>query len=167
MPPNAASLVITTIDYPTAVGISDSGGQANSNNYLLDGGDNNDSHSNVNLPFPFPDALQEFSVQTNGVSARYGMHPGAVVNVVTKSGTNQFHGDLFEFVRNGAFNARNAFATKDDGLKRHQFGGVIGRPIKKAKGFFFAGYPRTQIPHTPINGVELLPTPQLPARALP
>src|SRR5262249_6246952 len=78
MPPNSTR-VITTHDYPTAVGISVSGGQINGNNYLLDGGDHRDTHSNVNLPFPFPDALQEFSVQTSGVSARYGLHPGSVV----------------------------------------------------------------------------------------
>jgi hypothetical protein len=140
IPPNAASRVITTHDYPTAVGISVSGGQINGNNYLLDGGDHNDSHSNVNLPFPFPDALQEFSVQTNGVSSRYGLHPGAVVIVVTKSGTNQFHGGLFEFVRNGDFNARNFFAPVQDTLRRNQFGGMIGGPVKKDKIFVFSGY---------------------------
>ena len=65
--------------------------------------------SNTNDPFPFPDALQEFSVQTNSFDAQYGNNAGAVVNVVTKSGTNQFHGDLFEFVRNGYFNAQQLF----------------------------------------------------------
>jgi hypothetical protein len=120
-PPNSTR-VITTHDYPTAVGVSVAGGQINGNNYLLDGGDHNDSHSNVNMPFPFPDALQEFSVQTSGISARYGLHPGSVVNVVTKSGTNSFHGNLFEFVRNGDFNARNYFATAQDSLHRNQFG---------------------------------------------
>ena len=80
--------------------------QANGVNYLLDGGDNNDAFSNVNLPIPFPDAVQEFSVQTNGLPAQYGLHPGGVVNIVTKSGANAFHGDLFEFLRNGDLNAR-------------------------------------------------------------
>jgi len=84
------------------------GGQANGINYLLDGGDNNDAFSNVNLPLPFPDALQEFSVQTNALPAQFGLHPGAVVNAVTKSGSNGFHGDVFEFLRNGVFNARQA-----------------------------------------------------------
>lgn len=72
VPPNAAGRFITTHDYVSSVAVSVAGGQENGNNYLLDGGDHNDTHSNVNLPFPFPDALQEFSVQTNGVSARYG-----------------------------------------------------------------------------------------------
>ena len=84
------------------------GGAANGLNYLLDGGDNNDAFSNVNLPIPFPDAVQEFSVQTNGLPAQYGLHPGGVVNIVTKSGANAFHGDLFEFLRNGDLNARQS-----------------------------------------------------------
>src|SRR5258708_1357568 len=82
--------------------ISVAGGQSNGTAYLLDGGDNTDAMSNVNLPFPFPDALQEFSVETSAVSPRFGIHPGATVNVVTKSGSNRFHGDLFEYLRNGA-----------------------------------------------------------------
>src|SRR5271167_3500910 len=76
------------------------GGQANGISYLLDGGDNNDTFSNVNLPIPFPDAVQEFSVQTNAMQAQFGLHPGGVVNIVTKSGANAFHGDLFDFFRN-------------------------------------------------------------------
>jgi Carboxypeptidase regulatory-like domain len=77
----------------SSVVISVAGGQANATNYLLDGGDNNDTFSNVNLPFPFPDALQEFSVETSSLPARNGLHPGGVVNLVTKSGTNRLHGD--------------------------------------------------------------------------
>ena len=134
------SRVLTTHDYPTSVAISVAGGQTNGNNYLLDGGDHNDNHSNVNLPFPLPDALQEFSVQTNGVSARYGLHPGSVVNVVTKSGTNLIHGDLFEFVRNGDFDARDFFAASQDTLRRNQFGGTVGGPIRKDKIFLFNGF---------------------------
>src|SRR6516164_4820407 len=77
------------------------GGQSNGTAYLLDGGDNTDAMSNVNLPFPFPDALQALSVETSTVSSRFGIHPGATVNVVTKSGSNAFHGNLFEYLRNG------------------------------------------------------------------
>jgi hypothetical protein len=107
---------------------------------LLDGGDNNDTFSNVNLPFPFPDSLQEFSVETSALPARNGLHPGGVVNVVTKSGTNQLHGDLFEFLRNGDVNARNFFAATHDTLKRNQYGGTVGDKIIANKLFFFAGY---------------------------
>jgi hypothetical protein len=163
VPPNASRVAegASGHDYISAAGVAVSGGQANSNNYLLDGGDNNDSHSNVNLPFPFPDALQEFSVQTNGVSARYGMHPGAVVNVVTKSGTNQLHGTLFEFVRNGNFNARNFFAPAQDTLRRNQFGGTIGGPIKKDKLFLFSGYQGTRTRTAPPQSIGFVPTQQV------
>ena len=148
-------------DYVSATGYSVSGGQVNGNSYLLDGGDHTDSHTNVNLPFPFPDALQEFSVQTSGVSARYGMHPGAVVNVVTKSGTNQFHGDLFEFVRNGDFNARNFFAPAHDTLRRNQFGGTIGGPIRKDKLFLFSGFQATRTRTAPPTSIGFVPTQQV------
>jgi hypothetical protein len=156
-PPNSTR-VITTHDYPSAVGISVAGGQINGNNYLLDGADHNDSHSNVNLPFPFPDALQEFSVQTSGVSARYGLHPGSVVNVVTKSGTNSFHGSLFEFVRNGDFNARNYFASAQDTLHRNQFGGTIGGPIRRNRIFLFSGFQATRERTAPPQSIAFVPT---------
>jgi hypothetical protein len=156
--PSAAGRFITTHDYPTSVGVSVAGGQANANNYLLDGADHRDTHSNVNLPFPFPDALQEFSVETGGLSARSGLQAGALVNVVTKSGTNQFHGTLFEFVRNGNFNARNSFAGTQDSLRRNQFGGVIGGPIKKDRVFFFAGYQGTRERTAPPQSLAFVPT---------
>ena len=111
-------------NYFSSVTISVAGGQANGINYLLDGGDHNDSMTNVNQPLPFPDALQEFSVQTSALPAKFGLHPGAVVNAVTKSGTNAIHGNLFEFLRNGNMNARNFFASRHDTLKRNQFGGL-------------------------------------------
>ena len=112
----------------------------------------------MNLPFPFPDALQEFSVQTSGVSARYGMHPYAVVNAVTRSGSNQIHGNLFEFVRNGAFNARNFFAPAQDSLRRNQFGGTAGGPIVKDKLFLFSGYQATRTRTAPPQTISYVPT---------
>ena len=145
-------------DYFTADSISVAGGQANGTNYLLDGGENVDTFSNVNLPLPFPDALQEFSVETSALSARYGMHAGAVVNAVTKSGTNQFHGDLFEFVRNGDANARDYFATAQDQLKRNQFGGTLGGPIIRNKVFGFFGYQETTIRTAPPSSYSYVPT---------
>src|SRR6201996_749744 len=131
-------------NYPSAVTLSVAGAQATNINYLMDGADNNDAFTNVNLPFPFPDAIQEFSVQTSGLSPQYGIHPGAVVNIVTRAGGNSFHGTLFEFFRNGDMNARNHFSTKQDTLKRNQFGGVLGGPIRKDKLFFFGGYQGTR-----------------------
>jgi hypothetical protein len=86
--------------------VSVAGSQYNGVNYLLDGGMNNDTYAFVNLPFPFPDALAEFSVETDALPAQTGTKAGGVVNVVTKSGTNDLHGDIFEYLRNGDFNAR-------------------------------------------------------------
>jgi len=90
-----------------------------------------------------PDALQEFSVQTSNYSAQYGQNAGGVVNVITKSGANDFHGNGFEFLRNSVFNARPWHAPRKDQLKRNQFGGTIGGPIIRNRTFFFAAYQQT------------------------
>ena len=108
--PNDSSDQGQTKTFPVVVTVSTNGSRANVTNYMLDGGNNVDEYTNVNLPFPFPDALQEFSVETSNYSAQYGQNAGGVVNVVTKSGTNEVHGDAFEYVRNREFNARNFFA---------------------------------------------------------
>src|SRR5205823_11722419 len=123
--------------------ISIAGGLSNGSTYLLDGGTHNDPYNNLNLPFPFPDALQEFKVETSALPAQYGQHSAGAVNAVTKSGTNTMHGDLFEFVRNGSLNARNAFALSRDSLKRNQFGGTVGGPVVKNKVLFFGGFQST------------------------
>lgn len=127
-------------NYITSVVISVAGSQGNYNNYLLDGGGHTDNFTNVNLPFPFPDALQEFSVESNSLPARNGLHPGALVNAITRSGTNQWHGSAFEFLRNNIVNSTNFFSGAKDTLKRSQFGGTFGGPIKRDKIFFFFGY---------------------------
>ena len=108
----------------------------------------NDTYDNLNLPFPFPDALQEFRVATSGLSAENGTHSGATVNAVTKSGTNRWSGNVFEFLRDHRFNATDYFAPVgadgkklDDGLNRNQFGGTLGGPILKDRLFFFGGVP--------------------------
>ena len=145
-----------TKTFPGAVTFSANGARQDMISYQLDGGNYLDEYTNVNQPFPFPDALQEFSVQTSNYTAEYGQNAGAVVNVITKSGTNNFHGDAFEFLRNAVFNARNFFApltqggvpTKDKGrdqLKRNQFGGTVGGPIRRDKTFFFAGFQGTRL----------------------
>jgi outer membrane receptor protein involved in Fe transport len=146
----------TTKTFPGAVTLSVNGARQNQISYQLDGGNYVDEYTNVNQPFPNPDALQEFSVQTSNYSAEYGQNAGAVVNVVTRSGTNNFHGSAFEFVRNAVFNARkwdapltfNGQPTKDKGrdqLKRNQFGGTVGGPIIKDKTFFFGSYQGTRL----------------------
>ncbi|MFL6464393.1 MAG: carboxypeptidase regulatory-like domain-containing protein [Bryobacteraceae bacterium] len=136
---------IQTATYPNAQSISTNGGRADTVNYNLDGGSNQDIYTNVNNPFPNPDAVEEFSVQTNSFSAEYGRGSGAIVNVVTKSGTNSLHGSAFEFFRNGSLNARNFFAANHDQLKRNQFGGSVGGPIIKNRLFLFGTYQGTQL----------------------
>ena len=141
-----------TKTFPSTVTVSTNGSRQNQVSFRLDGANNNDLYTNANQPFPFPDALQEFSVQTSNYSARYGGNAGGVVNVVTRSGTNELHGSLLEFNRNAVFNARNFFAVKRDQLKRNQYGGTIGGPVSiphlyngKNKDFFFFGYQGTRI----------------------
>src|SRR5208283_3242254 len=115
--------------------------------------------TNVNMPFPFPDALAEFSVETSTLPARNGLHPGGVVNVVTKSGSNRWHGDLFEFIRNGDANAINYFAPKQDSLKRNQFGGTFGGRIIRDKLFFFGGFQQSDIRQDAVTSIAYVPTP--------
>ncbi len=145
-------------NYPTSETISVAGGATNGTDYLMDGGYYNDVFSSVNLPLPFPDVLQEFSVQTSSIPASYGERAGGIVNVVSKSGTNVYHGDLFEFIRNGAVNAVNYFATKVDEQKRNQFGGTFGGPIKHDKLFFFGGWQETILRTAPPTTISFTPT---------
>jgi hypothetical protein len=147
-------------NYPTDV-ISVAGGLNDGLTYMLDGGTHNEPYANVNLPLPFPEAMQEFKVETSSVPAQYGQHSAGAINVITKSGTNEFHGSLFEFVRNKVFNARNAFARERDGLKRNQFGGAIGGPIVKNKLFFFAGEQATVLRSAPTTVIAFVPTAQM------
>jgi hypothetical protein len=146
---------------PGAQTISVAGGQTFGVAYRLDGAVFNNPYDATSMPFPFPDALQEFKVETSAVSAQNGEHSGATVNSVTKSGTNGFHGDAFEFVRNGIFNARNAFATSRDSLKRNQYGGTLGGPINQNKLFFFGGYQGTKLRQDPTSNVAFVPTAQM------
>jgi hypothetical protein len=157
--PTPPANMISSKNYPSSTTMSVAGGQGNATNYLLDGGDNTSNFTNVNMPFPFPDALQEFSVETSALPARNGLHPGGVVNVVTKSGTNQLHGDWFEFLRNGNVNARNFFGTTHDSLKRNQFGGTLGDRIIRDKVFFFGGFQLTRNRQNPPQTISYVPTP--------
>jgi hypothetical protein len=151
---------MTNRNYPTDA-ISVAGGMNNGLSYLLDGGTHNDPFNGFNLPLPFPDALQEFKVETSAVSAQYGQHSAGAVNAITKSGTNNYHGDLFEFVRNGSMNARNTFALTRDSLKRNQFGGTVGGPVVKNKLLFFGGYQGTIQRSNPSDLFAYIPTPAI------
>ncbi|MCC6858006.1 MAG: TonB-dependent receptor, partial [Bryobacterales bacterium] len=128
----------TTLNRNDAISVS--GGRGTATNYMLDGGDNNDPQQNVAAVVPNPDALEEFSVLTNNFSAEYGRSSGAVVNAVTKAGTNEFRGSLWEFLRNDALDSRSFFGTTKNKLRRNQFGAAVGGPIVKNKAFFFGSY---------------------------
>jgi len=119
--------------------ITINGSRNNNLRYTLDGGTNMDDLVNENLDFPFPDAVQEFSAQTSNMGVELGGLSGGALNVVTKSGTNQIHGDAFWFVRNTELNATNFFSREQDQLKRNQFGFTIGGPFIKNKLFGFPG----------------------------
>lgn len=155
--PSSGNLM-SSKNYPNEALVSVAGGMLNGTTYLLDGGTHNDVFNNLNLPLPFPDAIQEFKVETSALPAEYGQHSAGAVNVVSKSGSNEIHGDAFEFVRNGYFNARDYFAPVNDNLKRNQFGGTLGGPIKKNKLFFFAGYQGTLIRSAPAATPAVVPT---------
>ena len=157
--------------YPGATGISINGNRSNTTNYILDGATNNDNYVNAPAPLPNPDALQEFSVQTNNFGAEFGRLPGGVVNAVTKSGSNDLHGSAFEYIRNNLFNAANHFSAvtnghkSDDGLKRHQFGGTVGGPVflpkiynGRDKTFFFFSLQETLIHQRPNSSSAVVPS---------
>src|SRR5204863_9956695 len=108
------------MNFDTGRFISVNGGLGYGIAYNLDGAPHTDQYSGLGQPFPFPDALQEFKVETSGVTAQNGGQSGGYVNGVTKSGTNEIHGDLFEFVRNDLFTA----IRQQEHLKRNQFGGT-------------------------------------------
>ncbi len=130
-------------DKPGAVSVN--GGRGRSNNFSVNGGDGNDLFVNSPGIEPSPDAIQEFKVITNTFDAEYGRNSGAVINVVTKSGTNQFHGTIYDYVRNSIFDAKGYFnLTKPDDTQ-NQFGATVGGPIRKDKTFFFVSYEGRQL----------------------
>ena len=136
----------TALSYGTGKRFSVSGGRSDTNSFLLDGTDINDQGNGTpggaagtNLGV---DTIREFKILTNSSSAEYGRSAGAIITAVTKSGTNEFHGSAFEYVRNSRLDARNFFdvGSSPPPFRRNQFGGVWGGPIKKDKTFFFGGY---------------------------
>jgi len=133
-------------------------GGAGSVNYFLDGGTNMTGLRNTGNIAPNPDAVEEFRVVTNSYSAEYGRFAGGVINIITRSGSNDFHGSLFEFLRNTDLNAYNWGALSASPLHRNQFGGTFGGPIRRNKTFFFGTYSGLrQIQSTFLNGA-IVPT---------
>ncbi len=153
----------TNPDSGAAGSYSIAGGRSDSVTYLLDGAMNNDLLDNGVVYNPNPDTIAEFRIMESDYSAEYGRNGGGIISVVTKSGTNEWHGSAFEFLRNDAFNA-NTFFNKVEGLprdvlKRNQYGGTLGGPIHKDKFFFFVGYQGQRLSQQQVSGDNQVFTP--------
>ena len=153
-----ASTLPTGNSFPTESGASAGGGRQGSTWYLLDGVSNMDTFALLAAPFPNADATKEFRVISNNFDARYGFAPSAVVSIQTKAGTNDFHGGLFEFIRNNDLYAANWFTHNVDMLKRNQFGGYVGGPILRDKLFFFTNYQGTRSHYNSASNPTYTPT---------
>jgi len=140
------------------IAVSIAGGAGNTTLWRFDGGDNQDYMANGNLPYPFPDAVSEFSVESTDLGAQDGGHVGGLVNVVTKSGTNQYHGEAFEFIRNNYIDATNFFSSTPDTLHQNQYGGTFGGPVKRNKMFAFAAYQRWKADQAQSSTQATVPT---------
>jgi len=138
--------------------VSVNGGRGRDNNFMVNGGDGNDQFAGLPAIQPSPDAIAEFRVLTNTFDAEYGRNSGAVVNVVTKSGSNDIHGSLYEFFRNQSLNAKGFFDTSKLDYLQNQFGATLGGPIKKDKTFFFVTYEGDRIRRGTSGDVVSVPT---------
>jgi len=140
--------------------VSVNGGRTRANNFSVNGGDANDQFVNLPTIQPTPDAIEEFRVISNTFDAEYGRNSGAVVNVITKSGTNQWHGDVYEYFRNTVLNAQGFFNTVKPQENQNQFGGTFGGPIKKDRTFFFISYEGRRVRQGISGQTVIVPTPQ-------
>jgi outer membrane receptor protein involved in Fe transport len=143
----------------TSVPFSFNGGQQGSNNWLLDGGRNQDTYNGNNLTMVNLDAIAEVRIERNAYSAEFGRNSGAQINVITRSGTNSFHGTAFEFFRNDHLDARNFFARFKPTNRYNNFGWTLGGPIKKDKLFFFLSNEYRRIRQTTGTRTAIVPTP--------
>jgi outer membrane receptor protein involved in Fe transport len=143
-------------DNPGVVSVN--GGRGRSNNYMVNGGDGNDIFVNGPAIQPSPDAIEEFRVLTNTFDAEYGRNSGSVVNVVTKSGTNAIHGDVYEFFRNSVLNTKGFFDSSVPAYQQNQFGATLGGPIKKDRTFVFGSYEGNRLKQGISSGQVFLPT---------
>lgn len=131
---------------------STNGSQSQQNSFLINGQDSNDLPLNTPLVIPSPDAIGEFNMVTNTINPEYGRNSGAILNAVIRSGTNNFHGDAFEFYRDTFLNTKGFFQTKPSVFHQHQFGGTIGGPVWKDHTFFFFSYQGTRFRQTQAGG---------------
>src|SRR5215510_12315869 len=142
----------------SAGNVSISGQRESANGFLVNGGDVQEHMNGGTAIVPSLDSISEFRVLTNNFDPEYGNYNGGIVNVVTKSGSDQFHGNAFEFLRNTALDARNYFAPERAAFRQNQFGATIGGPIKKQKAFFFGDYQGTRTTQGVDTGLIPVPT---------
>jgi hypothetical protein len=135
-----------------------SGQREDANGFMVNGGDVKELMNGGTTIIPNLDSIQEFRVLTNNVNAEYGNYSGGIVNVVTKSGGNQVHGSVFEFLRNTDLDARNFFSPDRAFYRQNQFGGTVGGPIKKNKIFYFGDYQGTRNAQGIDTGLIAVPT---------
>jgi outer membrane receptor protein involved in Fe transport len=161
----SSNTIVYGSDSPGAVSVN--GGRGRANNFSVNGGDANDLFVNLPTVQPTPDSIQEFRVLTNTFDAEYGRNSGSVVNVVTKSGTNQVHGNIYEFFRNKVLNANNFCLTSAEGLacdkpqfNQNQFGGTLGGPIIKNSTFFFVSYEGRRVRQGILSPAVTVPSSQ-------
>jgi len=140
--------------------VSVNGGRGRANNFSVNGGDANDAFVNLPTIQPTPDAIEEFRVISNTFDAEYGRNSGAVVNVITRSGTNQWHGNVYEYFRNTVLNAQGYFNTVKPQENQNQFGGTFGGPLKKDRTFFFTSYEGRRVRQGISGQTVIVPTPQ-------
>ncbi len=142
----------------SAGNVSVNGQREAANSFLVNGGDVQEGRNNGASIVPVLDSIQEFRLITNSFDAEYGRFSGAIVNALTKSGTNDFHGTAFEFLRNEKLDARNFFDPEKGVFKRNQFGGVLGGPIMKNRLFFFSDFQGTRESRGVSIGTVLVPS---------
>ncbi len=142
----------------TAGAVSVNGGRGRSNNFSVNGGDGNDLFVNGPAIQPSPDSIEEFRVISNTFDAEYGRNSGAVINVVTKTGTNQLHGSFYEFFRNDVLDSKGFLDPATPDNKQNQFGGTFGGPIRKDRTFFFASYEGRRVVQGIVGDPTVVPT---------
>src|SRR5690349_14925243 len=165
--------VMSTVGSPNSVvygsdragAVSVNGGRGRSNNFSVNGGDANDQFVNLPTVQPSPDSIEEFRVLTNTFDAEYGRNSGSVVNVITKSGTNSIHGNVYEFFRNAVLNAEPYCLSAVEGVpcdkpkfNQNQFGGTLGGPVVKDRTFFFTSYEGRRIRQGIRSPLTFVPT---------
>ena len=156
--PGVSSVSTPTVQSNSGNTMNVNGSRGSMNTFLLDGAFNNDLWRNTGNASPNPEAVQQFRLLTSNFSAEFGRSPGAVISIVTKSGTNDFHGSAYNFLRNSRLNARNYFQPTVAALRQNQYGATVGGPVIRNKAFFFFGWQSLKIRNDAFINSGIPPT---------